>query len=238
MMIHEYAEALDNAVKFKESGKSFEQYEKEVQSKMQPIECQMMWVMAEYVMDKTAEVVNKETAELAKLLGEKDAKLTKQKEMLNKYYGNFNADGVEFADRPIGRVIFNTEEKSGSYDCVAYTFSEGVGTVTGRGLDVTIIKNQITGNWFVVTDLDTGSKRCHRLNDIKSYTELRYPKTVNKEPAPIPEDLPKKFDPDKRVKKCEPSITEICGCSDAHFNGEYHGEEPDSSNYGDNGGGF
>lgn len=229
MMIHEYAEALDNAVKFKESGKSFEQYEKEAKSKMPTIECQMMWIMAEYVMDKTAEVVNKETAELVKQLGEKDAKLTKQKVMLNKYYGNFNSDDVGFADRPIGRVILNTIDngKFDNYECVADTFNEKSGTVTSKGLDVTIVKNQLTGNWFVVTDLDTGSRRCHRLNDIKSYTELRYPKTVNKEPE--------KFDPDKRVK---PYSCPELDYRDAYFNGEYHGEEPDSSDYGNNGGGF
>lgn len=207
MMIHEYAEALDNAVKFKESGKSFEQYEKEAQSKMQPIECQMMWVMAEYVMDKTAEVVNKETAELAKLLGEKDREINKLKKKIDKMSGNFDISDDDFGFKAIGRVLVNVSNDSGTHDITtANTYDIKSSTVSGRGLATSIEKSQALGNWFIVKDLDTGSKKAYRLNNIDGYTELRYPMVT--EPSPVPEDPWESWNPDERVQPKEHKETE------------------------------
>lgn len=258
MMIHEYAEALDNAVKFKESGKSFEQYEKEAQSKMSPIECQMMWIMAEYVMDKTAEVVNKETAELVKQLGKKESELNKLKKRLNKMSGALDiSDNEDYEFNAIGKVSVTIGSGINgavtSDDVIAKTYDRKSKTVSGKGLTTKIEKSQTLGNWFVVHDLDTGSKKVYRLNNVDGYAELRYPMVT--EPAPIPEDIPKKFDPDKRVHPKEPK--EYDGPMneeeaerhkqywnekaakkylERRCNGEH--DDGDPSNYGDNGGGF
>ena len=237
MNVYDYPKEMNMALNYKQEGKTFEQYEAYAQNHLQPIECQIFWLLAEDVMDIVAEETNKETAELAKLLGEKDREINKLKKKIDKMNGNFDVSDEGFGFKAIGRVLVNVSNDSGTHDITtANTYDIKSSTVSGRGLATSIEKSQALGNWFIVKDLDTGSKKAYRLNNINGYTELRYPMVT--ETSPIPEDLPKKFDPDKRVKKCEPSITEICGYSDAHFNGEYHGEEPDSSNYGDNGGGF
>ena len=236
MMIQDYAPELNNAIELKKKGYSFDMYEHHVQDHMAPSEAQVIWSLAEYAMDKIAEEVNKETAELNKMLGEKDRKLVKQKEMLNKYYGSLAGDtDDEISSQIIDRVIFRVEGSNTEYEAISESKM--------KGLEVSIQKNQTLGNWFIITDLDTGSRGVHRLKDIVSWKELRYPRANSEPKDEFDKEKSfdwmfgheKKFDPDKRV---EPSITEICGYSDAKYNGEYHGDEPDPSNYGDNGGGF
>ena len=191
MNIYDYPKELNEALKYKREEKTFEQYEAAAQRHLQPIECQIFWLLAEDVMDIVAEEVNKETAELVKQLGEKDAKLTRQKEMLNKLYGSLagNPDGspiVEGALNGIGHVIYKVEGDDKEYEAFAFKYDDDSRALNGRGLDITIQKNQTLGNWFIITDLDTGSRRAHRLKDIVSWTELRYPMVT--ETSPIPED--------------------------------------------------
>lgn len=238
MNVYDYPKELNAALSYKKEGKTFEQYESAAQDHLQPIECQIFWLLAEDVMDIVAEEVNKETAEVGKMLGEKERELNKLKKRLNKMSGTLDiSDHEDFGFKAIGQVSVTIGRGINgavtSDDIIAKTYDRKSKTVSGKGLMTKIEKSQTLGNWFVVLDLDTGSKKAYRLNNIEGYTELRYPMVT--EPSPVLEDLPKKFDPDKRV---EPSITEICGYSDAYYNGEYHGDEPDPSNYGDNGGGF
>jgi len=227
MNIYDYPKELNVALMCKKEGKTFEQYESAAQDHLQPIECQIFWILAEDVMDIVAEEVNKETAEISKMLGEKECEANKLKKRLDKMSGTLDiSDHEDYEFKPIGQVCVSRDRVLPDDVITAKTYDEKSKTVSGKGLATKIEKSQTLGNWFVVLDLDTGSKKAYRLNNVQEYTELRYH---------ISENTSKKFDPDKRVT---PSATELCGYSDAHFNGEYHGDEPNPSNYGDNGGGF
>lgn len=216
MNVYDYPKELNTALMYKREGKTFEQYESAAQDHLQPIECQIFWILAEDVMDIVAEEVNKETAEISKMLGEKERELNKLKKRLNKMSGTLDiSDHEDFGFKAIGQVsvtIYSLTSSEGrgingaAIDDVvlAKTYDEVSNTVSGKGLTTKIEKSQTLGNWFVVLDLDTGSKKAYRLNNVEGYTELRYPMVT--EPSPIPEDLHKKFDPDKRV---EPSVNEI-----------------------------
>lgn len=232
MNVYDYPKELNVALMCKKEGKTFDQYESAAQDHLQPIECQIFWILAEDVMDIVAEEVNKETTEISKMLGEKEHELNKLKKRLNKMSGTLDiSDSEDFGFKAIGKVCVTIGRGINgavtSDDVISQTYDQKSKTVSGKGLATKIEKSQTLGNWFVVLDLDTGSKRAYRLNNIEGYTELRYPM--------VTEPSPEKFDPDKRVT---PSATELCGYSDAHFNGKYHGDEPDPSNYGENGGGF
>lgn len=176
-------------------------------------------------MDIVAEEVNKETADISKMLGEKEREINKFKKKIDKMSGSLDiSDNEDFGFKAIGQVSVTLGRgiNGAAIDDVvlAKTYDEVSNTVSGKGLVTKIEKSQTLGNWFVVLDLDTGSKKAYRLNNVEGYTELRYPMVT--EPSPVSEDLPKKFDPDKRV---EPSITEICGYSDVYYNGEYGKDE-------------
>lgn len=253
MNVYQYPKELNAALIYKKEGKTFEEYEAAAQNLLQPIECQIFWLLAEDVMNIVEEEVNKETAEAGKMLGEKEREIAKLKTRLNKMSGGLDiSDDEEFEENAIGRVFVTVIKDNIISDVIeSKTYDEKSKTVSGKGLITKIEKSETLGDWFIVKDLDTGSKKAYRLNNVEGYTELRYPMVT--ECSPVPEDLQnakwaelydeaiktiksdKGFDPDKRV---EPSVTEICGYSDAHFNGEYHGEEQNPSNYGENGGGF
>lgn len=209
MNIYDYPKELNAALIYKKEGKTFEQYESAVQDHLQPIECQIFWLLAEDVMDIVAEEVNKETADISKMLGEKERELNKLKKRLDKMSGSLDiSDHEDYEFKAIGKVSVTIGRgiNGAAIDDVvlAKTYDEVSNTVSGKGLTTKIEKSQTLGNWFVVLDLDTGSKKAYRLNNVEGYTELRYPMVT--EPSPIPEDLPKKFDPDKRV---EPSANEL-----------------------------
>ena len=260
MNVYDYPKELNEALKYKREGKTFDQYESAVQNHLQPVECQIFWLLAEDVMDIVAEETNKETAELAKMLGEKDREINKLKKRLDKMSGNFDISDEEFGYKAIGQVFVTVSRDNIRYDggltddvITAKTYDpRSSGTVSGRGLATSIEKSQALGNWFIIKDLDTGSKKAYRLNNIDSYAELRYPMVT--EPAPVPEDTWKSWDPDERVyppvkdydrpmneeeierhkqywdeKAAKEHLTRRC-------NGEH--DDGDSSDYGNNGGGF
>jgi len=205
MNIYDYPKELNVALMCKKEGKTFERYESAAQDHLQPIECQIFWILAEDVMDIVAEEVNKETAEISKMLGEKEREANKLKKRLDKMSGTLDiSDHEDYEFKPIGQVFVTVNRDSVCYDGAvtddvikAKTYDEESKTVSGKGLATKIEKSQTLGNWFVVLDLDTGSKRAYRLNNIEGYTELRYPISGN---------TSKKFDPDKRVK---PSVNEL-----------------------------
>lgn len=233
MNVYDYPKELNVALMCKKEGKTFDQYESAARDHLQPIECQIFWILAEDVMDIVAEEVNKETTEISKMLGEKEHELNKLKKRLNKMSGTLDiSDSEDFGFKAIGKVFVRRDCILAPDVITAKTYDEKSNTVSGKGLTTKIEKSETLGDWFVVLDLDTGAKQGYRLNNVQVYTELRYPM--------VAEPSPEKFDPDKRVtpKRVTPSATELCGYSDAHFNGEYHGDEPDPSNYGENGGGF
>lgn len=209
MNVYDYPKELNVALIYKKEGKTFEQYESDAQQYLQPIECQIFWLLAEDVMDIVAEEVNKETTEISKMLGEKERELNKLKKRLDKMSGCLDiSDNDDFEFNAIGQVSVTIGRgingAVASDDVIAKTYDQKSKTVSGKGLVTKIEKSQTLGNWFVVQDLDTGSKKAYRLNNVQEYTELRYPMVT--EPSPVPEDLSKKFDPDKRV---EPSANEL-----------------------------
>lgn len=241
MNIYDYPKEMNIALNYKKEGKSFKQYEKEVQNHLQPIECQIFWLLAEDVLDIVAEEVNKAGVDTASIIAEKEREINKLKKRIDKISGNFDVSDEGFGFKAIGRVLVNVSNDSGTHDITtANTYDIKSSTVSGRGLATSIEKSQALGNWFIVKDLDTGSKRAYRLNNLEGYTELRYP-TVTK-PAPAPEDPWKSWDPDERV---QPSNTENKYSWDEEttkksfawmFNGEHN--DNNSSDYGNNGGGF
>lgn len=203
MNVYDYPKELNVALAYKKEGKTFEQYESAAQDHLQPIECQIFWLLAEDVMDIVAEEVNKETAEISKMLGNKESELNKLKKKLDKMSGSLDiSDNDDFEFNAIGQVSVTIGRgingAVASDDVIAKTYDRKSNTVSGKGLITKIEKSQTLGSWFVVQDLDTGSKKTYRLNNVEGYTELRYPMVT--EPSPVPEDLPKKFDPDKRVE--------------------------------------
>lgn len=209
MNVYDYPKELNTALTYKKEGKTFEQYESAVQDHLQPIECQIFWLLAEDVMDIVAEEVNKETTEISKMLGNKESELNKLKKKLDKMSGSLDiSDNDDFEFNAIGQVSVTIGRgingAVASDDVIAKTYDRKSKTVSGKGLTTKIEKSQSLGNWFVIIDLDTGSKKTYRLNNVEGYTELRYPMVT--EPSPVPEDLSKKFDPDKRV---EPSANEL-----------------------------
>lgn len=206
MNVYQYPKELNAALIYKKEGKTFEEYEKEAQKYLQPIECQIFWLLAEDVMDIVAEEVNKETAEVGKMLGEKEREINKLKTSLNKMSGGLDiSDDEELGTNAIGRVYVSVDRNNVRYDgsvlddvVEAKTYNAPSKTISGKGLVTKIEKSEPLGDWFVVVDLDTGSKKAYRLDNVQGYTELRYP---------VPEDLQntkksdKKFDPDKRVEE-------------------------------------
>ena len=190
MNIYEYPKELNAALMYKKDGKTFEQYESAVQDRLQPIECQIFWMLAEDVMDIMTEEVNKETAEISKILGEKDRELNKLKKRLDKMSGTLDiSDNEDHEFKPIGQVFISVGNRfDGSITddvVVAKAYDAESNTVTGKGLMTKIEKSETLGDWFVIIDLDTGSKRACRLKNVEGYTELRYP---------VSEDRPKEED--------------------------------------------
>lgn len=188
MNVYDYPKELNEALKYKREGKTFEQYESAAMDHLSPIECQIFWLLSEDVMGIVAEETSKETTELAKMLGEKDREINELKKRLDKMSGNFDISDEGFGYKAIGQVFVTVSRDSVRYDggltdnvITAKTYDpRSSGTVSGRGLATSIEKSQALGNWFIVRDLDTGSKKVYRLNNIDGYTELRYPMVTEK----------------------------------------------------------
>ena len=132
MNVYDYPKELNTALNYKKEGKTFEQYESAAQDHLQPIECQIFWLLAEDVMDIVAEEVNKETAEISKMLGEKERELNKLKKRLNKMSGTLDiSDNDDFEFKAIGKV---------GVTIYSLTSSEGRG-INGAAIDDVVLAN-------------------------------------------------------------------------------------------------